>query len=130
MQGSLAALTHSASSVAASLKPCPTSLPGRNQCLVHVSYQAYESEYSFLLTPLSLPYEITFEYLMRMYYIIGFGIYIQCISTNCQKVLYQNSFRFWGAKKTKSCPHRTHVWFHESSFHGFKSSHSFTSASK
>lgn len=122
-------------------KYCPP-----NQCLVHVNYQAYESECSFLLSPLSLLYKITFKYLMRTYYIIGSGIYIQWFfrawistsvtsspfSSNCQKVLYQIRLGTGEQKKTKSCPHRTHVWFHELfvSFHGFKSSQGFTSASK
>lgn len=47
--------------------------------------------------------------------------------TNCQKGRYQNPFRCRGDKSTKSCPHRSHVCFHESlvSFPCFKSSQAF-----
>lgn len=97
---------------------CQEEIWPQNQYLVHVSYRAYEIECSFLLSSLSLPYEITCEYSMRMYYTIVSGIYIQWFfrawistsvtsshfSTNCQKVLYQNSFRCWGAKKTVLSP--------------------------
>lgn len=40
----------------------------QDRCLVHVSYQAYESKCSLLLSLPALPFEIT-AFLMRMYYI-------------------------------------------------------------